>query len=106
MKSCYLIRLGFMGAVADVSEFIGDDGIEPDVWIINRINVPAKHRGLGYGQELLRQILEDADFEGVTLRLEINPYGDLNYHQLREWYERHGFIEMEDGWFERQPEIS
>lgn len=98
MKSCYVVELSPSRiAVADLSDFDG-------AWWINRINVPNGFRGRGVGASLLQQILEEADRTGVILRLNINGYGDLSNHQLQEWYERHGFVETTEGYFERKPQ--
>jgi len=76
VKTQYAIRLGpHRAAVADVHP------LGRCHWI-TRINVPREYRGRGYGTALLEQVLEDADREGVTLRLEINPYGDFGIPTL------------------------
>jgi predicted GNAT family N-acyltransferase len=65
-------------------------------WFITRINVPMRHRGLGYGTKILRQILDDADKELVDLWLKIYPSGNLSYEQLESWYTRYGFKKVND----------
>jgi len=75
-----------------------------EAWIINRVNVPKKHRGKGIGRALMQKCLADADAEGVTLQLDINPYGEMSYTELRAWYERLGFIQKyKNGPFIRKP---
>lgn len=107
MKTCYVIVFGdeVKPAIADVTAPGTFDTIPGCV--VNRINVPHKHRGQGHGSTLLRQICEDADREGVSLHLCINPTGPLDYDQLEKWYRRYGFDddpdENADGWFVRQP---
>lgn len=64
---------------------------EPRSMVINRINVPAMHRGKGFGRRILHEILKEADFEGVTLYLEVVPSGGLRWNELKAWYERAGF---------------
>ena len=78
-------------AIADVSpgEHIGFP--QPRAYVINRINVPKKHRGNGVASRLLQNILDDADEEGATLHLEINPSDGLTFRQLEAWYKRRGF---------------
>ena len=70
--------------------------------------MPISHRGNGYGSELLDRILADADAEDVILRLNIDPYGDMTFDQLREWYGRNGFKRVrfadEPDTFARVPE--
>lgn len=102
----YGIRAGRLLAVADLMH------IEGDVWELTRINVPAALRGQGYGRRLMERVLADADEFGVTLRLVINPYGEMTYEQLRDWYERCGFesdgrhdpFDFETGYFIRVPQ--
>lgn len=60
-------------------------------WLITRINVPFKQRGKGLARQLLKQILADADREGVRLFLYIVPSGGLVFEELEAWYMRHGF---------------
>lgn len=60
-------------------------------WEITRINVPRASRGQGVGTRLLQQILADADVSSQTLWLAPVPSDGMNYRQLRDWYERHGF---------------
>jgi hypothetical protein len=77
-------------AIADLTELPGHASGRA-VWLINRINVPQKVRGLGYGSALLRQICEDANTEGVVLEVHPTPSGGLNMTQLLRWYRRYGF---------------
>lgn len=71
--------------------------------IVNRVNVPGQHRGFGIARELIRQVLADADTEGVVLWLAINPYGNMTYEQLEAWYMRLGFEKFQEGWYRRPP---
>jgi predicted GNAT family N-acyltransferase len=106
MKEMYHIRLGtHRVAVADLNLMPKGmlDESEAETWWIARINVPAEYRTQGHGSELLRQVLEDADCEHIRLVLEINPYGGLDYDELKSWYERHGFVQLEEGPFVREP---
>lgn len=82
-------------AVLDFSDYY-KDGL-----IITRINVPAKYRGQGHGSNMLRELCAKADAEGITLWLEINPYGDMTYEQLEAWYRRYGF--KGTGIYKRKP---
>ena len=74
-------------------------------WILTRINVPndPKYRGHRVGSALLEKILQDADSEGVALRLEVSPSDGLDLDQLTAWYVRHGFVIMPDGTLRREP---
>lgn len=73
-------------------------------WTITRINVPKQHRGKGRGSQLLKQILRDADSEGVELWLEVSPSDGLSYDELFAWYVRHGFDETHYGYLVRLPD--
>lgn len=85
-------------AVVDLTDYYGH-GL-----IITRINVPAEHRRKGIGNELLKQVIADADREKVNLFLEINSYGGMSYDDLQLWYERNGFTNMfHSGVFVRRP---
>lgn len=77
-----------------------------DYWTITRINIPAEHRGHGYGSDLLRRILADADEEGVILALEVFPSGPLDYDVLEQWYGRYGFQMTSQGYLLRIPNLA
>jgi GNAT superfamily N-acetyltransferase len=55
-------------------------------------------RGQGHATALMKQVLADADSEGVTLLLTARAkhaaieHGGLNQEQLEAWYERLGFV--------------
>lgn len=70
---------------------------------LNRINVHNTERGKGHGADLLRRILDDADADGITLYLEINPYGPLDYDALEGWYMRNGFRPFAGSMYVRKP---
>lgn len=96
MKSPYIDHQSW--AIVDVSE-IGDLLYE-----VNRINVPRRWRGRGIARKLVTKVLEDADREKITLVLDINPYGDMDYKALKAWYERLGFSQEKDQRFYRKPQ--
>jgi GNAT superfamily N-acetyltransferase len=83
MKPCY-VNTKFR-CIADT--FPLNDG----TWMISRVNVPAKHRGLGLGTALLKEVLADADAEGIMLELCIEPSDGLDFEELHAWYSRYGF---------------
>jgi len=69
------------------------DNPSPEVWI-HRVSVLPKHRRKGIGTRLLKECCADADKEGITLLLSVEPdYSDngMTFPQLVEWYEKHGF---------------
>jgi len=71
---------------------------------INRINVPAPHRGKGHGRSLLKQLTDQADQMGVYLRLAVSSSGDMTNEDLTAWYERYGFrFDTKDQYMYRKP---
>lgn len=72
-------------SIADLVE------ISPAYYLITRINVPRPSRGTGLASKLLREILGDADEEGVTLEIHPMPSGSLTRKELVAWYKRFGF---------------
>jgi GNAT superfamily N-acetyltransferase len=89
------------GVEVDLIEFgLGDDG---PGWTITRVITPQGFRGQGRARELMKQVLADADAEGVVLWLEINPYGDMTFDQLEVWYERLGFTRVDENVYRRDP---
>lgn len=78
---------------------------ESDTYEVNRVSVPARNmRGKGIASILMKELLAEADKEGVTLTLWIHPSGGLTYEQLESWYMRCGFVEQEIGNYLRVPE--
>jgi GNAT superfamily N-acetyltransferase len=72
MRSIYFHRfLASPPTMADVSNM-------EDFWYINRINVPEKLRGRGYGRQLLNEIIADADADRVVLVLDPLATGGLS----------------------------
>lgn len=72
--------------------------IKPAMSILTGIEVECKLRGRGYGTELLKQVLTDADKEGVVITLSVSSDDSpkaLSNDQLQAWYERHGFYQIE-----------
>lgn len=91
----FYCKIGSLLAVLDMSDYYGEGKI------ITRINVPEKFRGKGYGRQLLKQATDWADENGITLWLEINPYGQMTYDELEAWYKRNGF--KGHGIYKRRP---
>ena len=63
---------------------------------VTRIVVSEEMRNQGIGTELMNRLCAYADSQGVLLDLCINPYGDLNYEQLVQFYSKFGFVKYED----------
>lgn len=101
MKDTYILRINQMyGAEVDLMPLTGPKG---DFMYVNRIIVPAYHRGQGWGKKIMSQVCADADAEGMTLVLHVNPYGDLDYENLTAWYGRLGFVLEGEGLWVRRP---
>lgn len=77
-------------------------GQQPAV-MLTRIKVPEQIRGKGYGSQALKRLTDAADGLKVPIWLTINPYGPLDYEQLKAWYMRYGWTEHEEGVFVRWP---
>lgn len=102
MKTSYYTKLYNPYSLAVVDLVYSSNGI----FMIARINVPTAHRGNGIASELLRQVLEDADKEGVTLHLGVSPSNGLDYDQLVAWYKRYGFEDsLIRGLLHRTPKV-
>ena len=83
MKAVYLDQN--TRSIADLVE------IDPNLYLVTRINVPTASRAKGFGSKLLREIIEDADREGTTLEIHPVPSGGMTRKELISWYRRHGF---------------
>lgn len=65
-------------------------------WLLTGIDVAHSERGKGVARDLIGRVVADADSEGATLCLVIEPDGTgLDVDQLRSWYERLGFVSIE-----------
>lgn len=78
-------------------------------WWLNRLFVPAPHRGRGIGSRLLSRLAAEADEAGKEIYLLPSPY-DYPAEQRREikdrllaFYERHGFKQLDSGFMMRRP---
>jgi ribosomal protein S18 acetylase RimI-like enzyme len=59
-------------------------------------SIGTRSRGKGNASRLLKTVLDEADREGVILYLSVEPDGTgLNEEQLRSWYHRNGFEDMD-----------
>ena len=97
MKTCFITRLSAVRiAILDCCPF--ENG-----FLVTRINVPNGFRGLGHASALLRQCTESADQEQIPLYLTIQPSDGLNYEQLEQFYTRHGFRQVHDNLYQRDP---
>lgn len=98
MNTCYALSLA--RHVMAVADLVAPHELTPG-WTITRINVPEGYRGHGYGSQLLRIVLQDADEKGLPLYLEPQGSGPLGYDELVAWYERYGFTKWRYGYLRR-----
>lgn len=104
VKAIYFMKFGER-ALASIDLVHGRDILPEEGWIITRVLVPKELRRQGIGTLLMQEVLLDADQQGISLYLEINPYGDggPDYNQLEAWYKKLGFVET-SGYYYRLPE--
>lgn len=97
MKTCFHIASPdgmYAAAIIDLVPYYNDDTNKMIGYYITRINVLPQFRGQGYGRQVLKLLLYEADRNNVTLFLEIMPddgFKALSFHELKAWYTRHGF---------------
>lgn len=66
-------------------------------YIITQVAVRPEHRGKGAASRLLDEVCRNADHERVRLLLSVDPDGTgLSASALRSFYERHGFVAMNE----------
>ncbi|MEU5814230.1 GNAT family N-acetyltransferase [Streptomyces huasconensis] len=87
MRDAYALH----GGAASASLVLDPIGNRPT--ILTEVAVWREDQGKGWGSEILRLVCAEADTEGVTLMLSVDPgpYG-LSYEALRSWYSRYGFV--------------
>ena len=68
--------------------------ITPGVYFFSRLIVPLKNRRKGIATILMREMLlylsKKKNF--VKIELGINPYGDMSYADLKNFYMKYGFV--------------
>lgn len=81
----------YKGETIAEASLVTDSGKD---WYFNRILVSNRLRGNGIASKILNELLKFMRNNKYNLLCEINPYGDLSYNQLKDWYIRHGFKEL------------
>ena len=84
-------------AALDVSRY------DSRTWTINRVSVPAPHRGKGIARNMMDEICDMADEKSVWLHLEILASGPMGRQDLIRWYHTFGFRETVTGVWLRRP---
>jgi GNAT superfamily N-acetyltransferase len=64
-------------------------------WYFNRLFVSPSVRKKGIATKLMSELVKKLDENKIDLFLDINPYGNLNYKQLENFYRQFGFEEYE-----------
>jgi GNAT superfamily N-acetyltransferase len=67
--------------------------VKPNVWFFNRIIVHKNLRGKGLGTQLVKKVVDFCRSNNISLINGLNPYGDLDFDQLKKFYLDNGFIE-------------
>ena len=68
-----------------------------EVYFFTRLLVHKPFRDKKLGSFLLEKAIEHARAEEMPIVNSVNPYGDLTLEELSAFYERHGFVQQEDG---------
>jgi len=74
-------------ASAEISKFPGENHI----WYFNRLIVPKAFRNKKIATKLMNKLTTILDKNKIILYCDINPYGDLNFDQLKDFYKKFGF---------------
>lgn len=75
--------------------------IDDKCWYVNRLYVQPKYRNQGFATAMMKELTSEADAQGKDILIEINPYGDLDYDQLKAFYLKFGFIQIDENLFKR-----
>lgn len=70
--------------------------ITENMYYFNRLYVNPRYRKNKYGTRLLNTLLDYIDSIDAALYLDINPYGEMTYEQLKTFYMNHGFKETDE----------
>lgn len=66
------------------------------VWFFNRLIVHRNLRGKGLGAALINKVVDFCKENYISLINGMNPYGDLDMEQLKQFYIKHGFVETDE----------
>jgi GNAT superfamily N-acetyltransferase len=92
----------------DVVEYLPQHGriLLEGVWYyFNRLMVPPKMRNKGIAKKLLQEMCNWANTDKVSIWLDINPYGDLDLHQLINLYSKFDFQQIADATMIRRYDV-
>lgn len=91
----YKVKVSDYSIASAEASLIDELGTTPEnnkkpIYYFNRIKVPKEFRENHLGSELLDKLLKYMRDNDCAMVCDINPYGDLSYEELEEWYIRHG----------------
>ena len=66
-------------------------GLDKPVYYFNRLKIPPRDEGKGFGKRLMIEVCRIADEKGITILNELNPYGKRDLKQLIKFFEKSGF---------------
>jgi GNAT superfamily N-acetyltransferase len=95
-NDCIIIQVkdkdtSFPIGITEASHMPGED-----MFYFNRLYVNPKYRKNNYGTRLLNTLLDYIDSINGVLCLDINPYGEMTYDQLKAFYMKYGFKETDE----------
>ena len=67
-----------------------------NTWYFNRLFAHPSLRGKGIASKLVDTVIQWAHENDHDIICDINPYGDLNFEQLKKFYIKHGFKDAGD----------
>jgi len=86
-KTFYYVGSAFQSGSASLNM------MKENVWFFNRLVVHKSLRGKGIGTALMKKVVNFCKSNNISLINGMNPYGDLDFEQLKRFYLKHGFIE-------------
>jgi GNAT superfamily N-acetyltransferase len=66
-----------------------------EVMEVLRVTTDPAHRKQGHASALMREIVRDADKTETVLMLTPRPFGTIGLICLRQWYEKFGFVQIQ-----------
>lgn len=99
------------GAICELSTFamdrqkelLLDHGIKCPYPLFFFHRIRSMEEGKGHGTALMKRLIEICDEKGFAIINPINPYGRMDLEELKVWFGKYGFIEVEDSLVIRLP---
>lgn len=77
--------------------------IKPPVFWFNRLLAARGYEGKGDGSLIMSTLAKLLDEHGITVINGVNPYGGLDRKMLTKFYEKYGFVLVEETVMVREP---